>query len=179
MSKTIKELSQELGISKQAVWQRIKRNPLLQKVFNEHSKTVNGTVFVDKTIEELIKKTYPNQLNNINFIDVNENIDDNKLKKSSIDNNKLIETLQNAMKTLQEQLSIKDNQIEKLTSILKSSQIQIETLTNALTAAQALHAGTIKERLSTDQPDSTEEELEKEPEKEEKGFFSIIFKKNK
>ncbi len=178
MGKTIKEIAQELNVSKQAVWQRIKRNKILQKAFDEHSKTFNGTVFIDEKGEEIIKSAYSNTVNTediINNVDIN--VDNNKIFTTTIDSNKLIEALEKAMDSLKEQLAVKDKQIDELTSILKSSQIQIENLTNALKTAQALHAGTIKERLTTEQPDLTEEEIDKEIEEKQRGFFSRLFKK--
>ncbi len=180
MGKTIKELAKELNVSKQAVWQRIKRNKTLEKAFNEHSKTINGTVFIDEKGESIIKTAYSNNTYTINIDDaindIDINVDNNKMFTTNIDTNKLIETLEKTLDSLKEQLNIKDKQIDELTSILKSSQIQIENLTNALKAAQALHAGTIKERLSTES-DLTEDELEKEIEKKQKRFFSKLFKK--
>ncbi len=175
MGKTIKEIAQDLNLSKQAVWQRIRRNKTLQKVFDEHSKTLNGTVFIDKKGEEIIKSAYSNYSNTINNVDIN--VDDNKIFTTTINNNKLIEVLDKAIDSLKEQLDVKDKQIDELTSILKSSQIQIENLTNALKTAQALHAGTIKERLNTEQPDLSEDEIEKEIEKKQRRFFSRLFKK--
>mgnify|MGYP000286122661 CR=1 FL=1 len=57
-SKTIKQISDELCVSKQAVWQRIKRNSKLSTMLSEHSNIVNGAVVVDKKFEQLIKKIY-------------------------------------------------------------------------------------------------------------------------
>ena len=185
MGKTIKEIAQNLNVSKQAVWQRIKRNKTLQKAFNEHSKTFNGTVFIDEIGEDIIKSAYSNATNTINIdetkTNVDINIDNNKVFTTTIDSNKLIETLEKTLDSLKEQLNVKDKQINELTSILKSSQIQIENLTNALKTAQALHAGTIKERLTSEseseQADITEDKTEKEIEEKQKGFFSRLFKK--
>lgn len=181
MGKTIKQIAQDLNVSKQAVWQRIKRNKTLQKAFDEHSQTFNGTVFIDEIGEDIIKSAYSNATNIINInedkTNVDINTDNNEVFTTTIDSNKLIEALEKALDTLKEQLNVKDKQINELTSILKTSQIQIENLTNALKTAQALHAGTIKERLTSEQSDIVEDETEKEIEEKQKGFFSRLFKK--
>ena len=80
----------------------------------------------------------------------------------------------------------KDKQIDELTAMLKASQDQQATLASALTAAQALHAGTIQDRL-TEHAGSSEDLAEdngsltdqgKEPEKK-LGLFARIFGKKK
>lgn len=84
-------------------------------------------------------------------------------------------------------MSIKDNQITELTAMLKASQDQQATLVTALSAAQALHAGTIRERL-TDSFESSENQEDdsiiktssedKKRNKRQKNFFLRIFGKN-
>lgn len=171
MGKTIKQVAAELNVSKQAVWQRVKRSEELSAMLNDHAENVNGTIYVDDNLEQRIKDMYPERpvsdavdetavnegetvakvdethINNIHTIDETS---------SSVDVNTLIATLQNTVDTLQNQLTAKDKQIDELTSMLKTSQEQQATLVTALSAAQALHAGTIQERL-TIQGDSSEE----------------------
>ena len=102
---------------------------------------------------------------------------------------KLLDTLQQTVSMLQQQLLAKDKQIDELTAMLKASQDQQATLASALTAAQALHAGTIQDRL-TEHAGSSEDLAEdngsltdqgKEPENPEKklGLFARIFGKKK
>ena len=86
--------------------------------------------------------------------------------------------LQTTIAVLREQLSEKDKQIAALTSALTTSQEQVKQLTEslhdtttALAAAQALHAGTIKQQLA-DKQASHEGQAE-----ERKGFWQRIFKK--
>lgn len=91
----------------------------------------------------------------------------------------------------EQQCSVKDKQIEALTAALQTAQAQAVSLTEALTAAQALHAGTIQERLTeqsslqgeldiaANDGDKQLESLEDEPIKEKKGLLSRIFGKNK
>ena len=97
-----------------------------------------------------------------------------------------VEVLRRQLAIKDEQLAAKDRQIGDLTAALLSSQEQHKALTDVLTTAQALHAGTIQERL-TAQVDSSEGQTEVvtadsdldggEPVQERQGFFARIFRK--
>ena len=239
MSKTVKQIADEIRVSKQAVWQRIKRNKKLSTMFENHSETVNGRIYVDEFLEQHIKKLYIDRQHvdgdvnrnitcvdgnvdeastcvdsnityvdgnvdeastcvdrNISYVDgnvdeastcVNSNITCVDSNISCVDVNTLISTLQSTVDILQKQLSIKDNQITELTAMLKASQDQQATLVTALSAAQALHAGTIRERI-TDRFESSKNQEDdsiiktssedKERNKKQKNFFLRIFGKN-
>ena len=70
---------------------------------------------------------------------------------------------------LQEQLLAKDNQIGQIT-------VAMENMTTALTAAQALHAGTIQKQLTEySVMEKSSDELEQP--KQKQGFFSKLFHK--
>lgn len=202
--RTIKQIADELSVSKQAVWQRVKRSAELSAMLADHSETVNGTVYVDDVLEQRIKEQYPERSTvDETPINIGETVDEtgvnvdkttvNKAQNvdetsSEIDVNTLIVTLQNTVDTLQQQLTVKDKQIDELTVMLKASQEQQATLVSALTAAQALHAGTIQERL-TERSGGSEEgamaaenvsdldegEPAREPQQERRGFFARIF----
>ena len=64
--KTIKDISIELGVSKQSVWQRIKRDPNLSAMLQDHSKMLNRTVMVDDIFENRIKQIYLTQTVDVN-----------------------------------------------------------------------------------------------------------------
>lgn len=198
--RTIKQIADELSVSKQAVWQRVKRSAELSAMLADHSETVNGTVYVDDVLEQRIKEQYPERSTvDETPINIGETVDEtgvnvdkttvNKAQNvdetsSEIDVNTLIVTLQNTVDTLQQQLTVKDKQIDELTVMLKASQEQQATLVSALTAAQALHAGTIQERLTERSGGSEEGAMaaetvsdldEGEPARERRGFFARIF----
>ena len=87
----------------------------------------------------------------------------------------------NQIQMLQEQLIEKDNQIKLLQQqlIAKDSQIgqitaAMESMATALTAEQALHAGTIQKQLAER---SVIEESEPEQPKQKKSIFSRLFGK--
>ena len=229
MSKTIKQIADELRVSKQAVWQRVKRTKDLAAMLAEHSRTVNGRIYIDEELEQRIKTLYSSSrvdetsVNNGHDVDetssrvdetsVNNGHDvdetSSRVDETSVNNGhdvyetssrvdetsvntadgKLLDTLQQTVSMLQQQLLAKDKQIDELTAMLKASQDQQATLASALTAAQALHAGTIQDRL-TEHAGSSEDLAEdngsltdqgKEPENPEKklGLFARIFGKKK
>lgn len=204
---TIKQIADELRVSKQAVWQRVKRSEELSAMLDDHAQTVNGTIYVDADLEQRIKELYPDRpapatvdetpVNETETVDEThrpvDETGDNKgdtvdETSPSVDVNTLIETLQKTVDTLQQQLTVKDKQIDELTVMLKASQEQQATLVTALSAAQALHAGTIQERLTAqaDPPEGQAEVMTAETvsdetressqeQQEHKGFFARIF----
>jgi len=205
---TIKQIADELRVSKQAVWQRVKRSEELSAMLDDHAQTVNGTIYVDADLEQRIKELYPDRPsvdetadNKTETVDeTHRPVDETGNNKGntvdettpSVDVNTLIETLQKTVDTLQQQLTVKDKQIDELTVMLKASQEQQATLVTALSAAQALHAGTIQERLTERSggsegqgdegtikaetvSDLDEGEPAREPQQERKGFFARIF----
>lgn len=221
MSKTIKQIADELQVSKQAVWQRVKRSSELSAMLYEHSQTINGTVVIDEDMEKVLCELYPERpttisvdetikgvdTNNVNVdetsickgvnvdgVDINgvnnkkgvdAGVDDRHVNidvnDANVDVNTLIETLQSTVNTLKQQLTVKDKQIDDLSAMLKSSQEQQATLVTALSAAQALHAGTMQERL-TEHSENSEiqrevNEAEQKSQSVKKGFLARIFRK--
>lgn len=204
--KTIKQIADELRVSKQAVWQRVKRSEELSAMLADHSENVNGTIHVDDVLEQRIKEQYPERNTPETVDETTVNVDETTVNSSetvdettvnidkttvNVDINTLIVTLQNTVDTLQQQLTVKDKQIDELTTMLKSSQEQQATLVTALSAAQALHAGTIQERLTehsgsseeqaeTKASDSVPDEIRKsaqELQQKRKGFFARIIRR--
>ena len=211
MGKTIKQVADELGVSKQAVWQRVKRTKELADMLAEHSRTVNGRVYIDEDLEQRIKTLYSSIRVDETSVNKGRDVDETTARvcetsvnkdrdvdetapavdETSVNtaDSKLLNTLQQTVSMLQQQLLAKDKQIDDLTAMLKASQEQQATLASALTAAQALHAGTIQDRL-TEHAGSTEDiaedndslsDQEKAPEAPEKklGLFARIFGKKK
>ena len=168
---TIKEIAADLGVSKQAVWQRVKRNAELSALLAAHSEKINGTINVDSVLAQAIRNQYPDRnfaaKTAVNVDETTVNVDGTVDETTvNVDVNTLIVTLQNTVDSLKSQLTVKDKQIDELTAMLKASQEQQEALTSALTAAQMLHAGTMQKQLTM---------------KDEKpvGFFGRLFRKKK
>lgn len=85
-----------------------------------------------------------------------------------------IDTLQQHNALLSQQLSVKDNQIAMQADQIKQLTDSLHDTTAALTAAQALHAGTIQQQLTDKQERS---EGASEPE-ERQGFWKRIFRRS-
>ena len=84
----------------------------------------------------------------------------------------VIAVLQTTIDTLQGQLAIKDKQIEDLNARLSESNAALVAAQQTAQAAQALHAGTIQQQLTsgTDQSEGSGDEPKKQ------GWFSRLFR---
>lgn len=156
MAKTIKQIADELGVSKQAVEKRISREPLYTSIqpFVYRQK---GIKYIEVVGESLIKSAFAkssiDKTDNLS-IDKNETLSIDKPDLSTPVYTPIIEVLQATIDTLQAQLDTKDKQlaakdellrgqqaqIEQLTAALQQQTSALESTTAALTAAQALHA---------------------------------------
>jgi DNA-binding Lrp family transcriptional regulator len=163
--KTIRQIANEIGVSKQAVHQRIRREPLLSSI-KPFTSTVNGMVYINEQGETLIKQAFNKiQSTNVYAVDVN--------KPSTVDS-KIVDILK-------EQLTEKDRQIGELNARLREQTAANKELTSALEnttaslyAAQTLHAGTMQQQL-TDTSNSSPINAESPT----KRRFRDLFKKNR
>lgn len=160
--KTIKELADELGVSKTAI-----RKYMTQEFREAHTQTTTGNIIeIDedgcKLLAETIKKP--------------QETGGNQFPKTSANTG-----LQEEIAFLRSQLEAKDHQLEAKDRQLESKDAQIASLTAALEnttaslqAAQALHAGTMKEML----PEGAQESattIEIDSERENAGGFWSFF----
>jgi len=113
--------------------------------------TFKRSVFVDETLENSIRALYNN-----------------------VDVNIITANLQKIIDIQQQQLAMKDKQIDELTNMLKQSQEQQTILVQALKAAQAL-AAIGKQQFFLQATEQTENP--EVPENKKKGFFQRIFRK--
>ena len=135
MGKTIKQIADELGVSKQAVSKCIDNLGLRSTL------TKNGNFFVvGDSQEKAIRQVFASHRT------ANQNANQNA-NQSPTELAAVIGVLQTTIDTLQGQLSAKDEQIrgqqaqiEQLTAALQQQTSVLESTTAALTAAQALHA---------------------------------------
>jgi len=151
--KTIKQIAEEIGVSKQAIHKRLKCEPLASRV---NLSTVNRqrASLIDVDAEKLIKEAFE-------WGDVNR---DNRQPSIKTDN---------LVDVLQRELDAKNRQISDLTEALAAAQRTIEsdrqTIESAqrtAEAAQALHAATVKQYLEMDTV-----------KQRDRGFFGRIFGK--
>lgn len=152
--KTIRQIADEIGVSKTAVNKQIANLGLrsgLQK---------NGNQFaIDEHQEALIKQAFSEKSQT--------EIENQTQTKSQTENHEvsdLVCVLQATIDTLQGQLEVKDRQIEKLTEALVAAQ-------QTAAAAQALHAGTIQQQLLTGEVGADQPEPE-----QKRGWFSKLFR---
>ena len=178
MEMTIKQLAEQLGVSKTTISKAIFVLGLQGKLKRSGNKYLLSEV----------------QIENVKTQIANQKSQTEPVKSQTANQNALIDVLQKQLFLLNEQLSIKDDQIRTYQEQIRLLQEQIvskdkqieqitaamENITAALTASQALHAGTIQQQL-TDQSNSKENSVPDDPEqpKQKQGFFSKFFgKKN-
>lgn len=116
--KTIKQIADEIGVSKQAVQKRISREPLCTSI-QEYISTCEGVKYIDETGENLIKSAFAKTQPTTSDIDVPVDIPDNQQPNVHSDvhtdvHSEILKTLQENLLILQEQLKVKDKQIDDL-----------------------------------------------------------------
>lgn len=136
MAKTIKQIADEIGVSKQTVYKRYKGKLYTVCAPYAHTERSNGAV----------------------------------LEQS--ENAGVVAVLQTTIDTLQGQLAIKDKQIEELNARLAEVSSALVAAQQTAQAAQALHAGTIQQQLTSgaDLSDGSGNEMKKS------GWFSRWFR---
>ena len=164
--KTIRQIADEIGVSKQAVFKKIKREPLSTSL-QGLTATVDGRLIVEVDGEKLIKQAFseitPSTTDNqlTGAVDGLVDAPSTKNEEKTVVVDGVISVLQATIDTLQGQLEVKDRQIEKLTEALIAAQ-------QTAAAAQALHAGTMKRQLFP-------EEVERQ-ERAGRWFRNILFR---
>ena len=155
--KTIRQIADEIGVSKTAVNKQIANLGLRSGLRK------NGNQFaIDEQQEALIKQAFSEKSQT--------EIENQTQTKSQTENHEvsdLVCVLQATIDTLQGQLEVKDRQIEKLTEALVAAQ-------QTAAAAQALHAGTIQQQLLTGEAGVDQQGQEPE---QKRGWFSKLFGK--
>lgn len=119
--KTIKQIADEIGVSKQSVQKRISREPLCTSLY-PYISTENGIKYIDESGEILIKSAFNKSPPTTMSIDVPDN------QQPNVDTNvysEIVKILQDNIITLQTQLDIKDKQISALMSDKSNLQEQL------------------------------------------------------
>lgn len=149
MAKTIKEIADELGVSKTAVSKQIANLGL------RSSLRKNGNQFAienqqEKLIKMAFRKNKQRERAGENLVS-DEQSQTTNANQSQTENHEvcdLVCVLQTTVDTLQEQLSVKDQQIRELNARLAECSTALLAAQETARAAQALHAGTIQQQLS-------------------------------
>ena len=136
--KTIREIADEIGVSKQAVFKKIKREPLSTSLRGLTS-TVDGRLTVSVDGEKLIKQAFSAGTPSTNHQPVDGMVD------GQVDG--MIAVLQATIDTLQGQLEVKDRQIEQQAQTITRLSDALAAAQQTAAAAQALHAGTMQQQF--------------------------------
>jgi len=132
--KTIKQIADEIGVSKQSVYKRYKGK--LYSVCAPYTHTEHGVLYLETKAEDILKKDFKKS-NTSNMEDTECSIGVSNVEPIE---DEIISVLKKTIDTLQNQLDTKDSQIDKLTEALIISQKTSAT-------EQALHAGTMQKQL--------------------------------
>lgn len=150
MSKTIKQIADELGVSKQAVTKCIDNLGLRSTL------TKNANYFeVGDSQEKAIKAAFKAHSKSPTKSPTKNDKSPTNANQTQAEFVAVVGALQTMIDTLQGQLAAKDEQIkgqlaqiEQLTAALQQQTAALESTTAALTAAQALHAADKKTLLA-------------------------------
>ncbi|KAF0507091.1 HTH domain-containing protein [Pediococcus acidilactici] len=162
MPKTIRELADELGVSKQAIWQKIKRDASID--LRQFTSTKGNTVYVDVDGQKAIKAMFSND-SSTRYRQQKDDVDDNK--KDAVDGQDEVKFLRNLVSEIQsekkelhklldqqQRLALQDKQL------LEEYKAEIKDL-KALTMAP--HDDGEKEVTSDKQPESENSTPESQP----------------
>ncbi|KZU91209.1 HTH domain-containing protein [Lactiplantibacillus plantarum] len=162
MPKTIRELADELGVSKQAIWQKIKRDSSID--LRQFTSTKGNTVYVDVDGQKAIKAMFSNN-SSTRYRQQKDDVDDNK--KDAVDGQDEVKFLRNLVSEIQsekkelhklldqqQRLALQDKQL------LEEYKAEIKDL-KALTMAP--HDDGEKEVTSDKQPEPENSTPESQP----------------
>ena len=168
MEMTIKQLADELAVSKSTIGRAIVQlgfQDQLCKIGNKYmlSETQILQIKLQLSKDEEEKSL---QASSKTLHEEEKSLQANQEMQNAI--------LQEQLSILNKQLAIKDHQIQILQEQIGQLTVTMESMATALTAAQALHAGTIQKQL-TEHSDSMEQMPDQEQPKQKKGIFSRLF----
>lgn len=151
--KTIRQIADEIGVSKTAVNKQIANLGLRSGLRK------NGNQFaIDEHQEALIKQAF--------FEKSQTEIENQSQTKTQTENHEvgdLVCVLQATIDTLQGQLEVKDRQIEQQAQTITRLTDALAAAQQTAVAAQALHAGTIQQQLVAGEGEELQQERETVP----------------
>lgn len=151
--KTIRQIADEIGVSKTAVNKQIANLGLRSGLRK------NGNQFaIDEHQEALIKQAFSEKSQT--------EIENQSQTKTQTENHEvgdLVCVLQATIDTLQGQLEVKDRQIEQQAKTITRLTDALAAAQQTAVAAQALHAGTIQQQLVAGEGEELQQERETVP----------------
>ena len=157
MAKTIKQIADEIGVSKQTVYKRYKGK--LHTVCAPYAHTEQGVLYIEEQGETLIKQDFLQKECSIGAHTYAHTERSNGAVLEQPENAGVIAVLQTTIDTLQGQLEIKDKQIEELNARLAEVSSALVAAQQTAQAAQALHAGTIQQQLTSGEDQREDDEV--------------------
>ena len=157
MPKTIKQIADELGVSKQRVYRFIKQNCI-----NEvHQR--NGVMYFDDAAEIRIKKGFSkNEPHREPLHEAHQNRINDAVSDTVSD--AVIELLREELNQKNEQIRQLNERLAETTAALAVAQQTIQAVQQTAQAAQALHAGTIQQQLAGQAaPEPTGDDVDQKP----------------
>ena len=140
--KTIRQIADEIGVSKQAVYKRYKSK--LHTVCAPYAHTEQGVLYLSEQAETLIKQDFlKDDRSNGAHTERSIGAVPEQSQEAGV-----VAVLQATIDMLQGQLAVKDRQIEELNARLAEVSSALLAAQQTAATAQALHAGTIKQQLS-------------------------------
>lgn len=166
--KTIRQIADEIGVSKQAVYKRYKGK--LHTVCAPYTHTEQGVLYLSEQAETLIKQDFlKDDRSNGAHTERSIGAVPEQSQEAGV-----VAVLQATIDTLQGQLEVKDRQIEELNARLADVSAALLAAQQTAAAAQALHAGTIQQQLLTGEAGADQQGQEPE---QKRGWFSKLFGK--
>ena len=140
--KTIRQIADEIGVSKQAVYKRYKGK--LHTVCAPYAHTEQGVLYLSEQAETLIKQDFlKDDRSNGAHTERSIGAVPEQSQEAGV-----VAVLQATIDMLQGQLAVKDRKIEDLNARLAEVSSALLAAQQTAATAQALHAGTIKQQLS-------------------------------
>ena len=173
--KTIRQIADEIGVSKQAVFKKIKREPLSTSL-QGLTATVDGRLMVEVDGEKLIKQAFSENVQSTTDNQLTGAVDglvdapSTKNEEKTVVVDGVISVLQATIDTLQGQLEVKDRQIEQQAQTITRLTDALAAAQQTAAAAQALHAGTIQQQLINGEAGTEQQEPE-----HKRSWFSKLF----
>lgn len=166
MPKTIKEIADELGVEKQKVYRYIKQHRISEvhreALHEAHQRS--GAKYYDEAAETLIKQGFFSQTASSEaHHEVHHEAHQNRINEAV--NEAVIDMLR-------KELEIKNEQIRELNARLAEVSSALVAAQQTAQAAQALHAGTIRQQLTSG---DAAEEPEEAPTEERRGWLHRLF----
>lgn len=153
MSKTIKQLAEEIGVSKTAI-----RKKMTDEVKTKFSETIGNTVYISKEGEKIINASFSKRKEKL--------VSD----KNSETVTELLSMLKNELSSKNKQLEVKDTQITELQNLLNQQQ-QLQ-----LMEQKKMHLLLDEAKKEVDEQKTTH--VGHFPD-ENKGFFYRLFNKSR